>query len=78
MSRSSRYFPACGITTCRSERGWKAHGNRKLRRASVRALLRQDPDALVMPVKDDVQNQYGPKDGRQHFDPQERPDLMRK
>jgi hypothetical protein len=79
MSRSVRRSPFCGFTTAETERDWKAETNRKLRRASVRAMLRQDPEALVMPLKHEVKNQYsGPKDGRMRFDPERHPNLMRK
>jgi len=38
-----------------------------------------DPDEMVLPVLDDVANQYsGPKDGKQRFDPRRYPHLLRK
>ncbi len=82
MSRSKRSKPITGITTARSEKEWKRGANRKLRRAvtlTLQQLPATDPDALIVPVMDEVANQYsGPKDGKQHFDPRRYPRLMRK
>jgi hypothetical protein len=82
MSRSKRSQPITGITTAESEKDWKRDANRKLRRAvhqTLHQLPAADPDALILPVMDEVVNQYsGPKDGKQHFDPRKHPQLMRK
>jgi hypothetical protein len=82
VSRSTRRKPITGITTAESEKDWKRHGNRKLRRAvnqKVQELPAAGPDALILPVMDEVANQFsGPKDGKQHFDPRKHPHLMRK
>jgi hypothetical protein len=46
---------------------------------TLHELRTVDPDALILPVIDEVANQYsGPKDGKQHFDPRKHPQLMRK
>ena len=82
MSRSKRGEPITGITTADSEKTWKRKANRKLRHAvarTVHQLPSADPDAIVLPVLDEVANQYsGPKDGKQRFDPRRHPRLMRK
>ena len=82
MSRSKRSAPVTGITTAVSEKEWKREENRKLRHAADRVLQRlpsADPDALVLPVLDEVANQFsGPKDGKHRFDPRRHPRLMRK
>jgi len=82
MSRSKRSEPITGITTAESEKEWKRDANRKLRRAvnqTLQQLPAADPDAVVLPVMDEVVNQYsGPKDGKQRFDPRRHPHLMRK
>ena len=82
MSRSKRSQPVTGITTAESEKEWKRDANRKLRRATAQVLQPMpstDPDAIILPVLDEVVNQYsGPKDGKQRFDPQRHPRLMRK
>jgi len=67
----------CGIregmeTRCQQET--PARGELK-----VAAVPAADPDALILPIMDEVANQYsGPKDGNQHFDPRKHPQLMRK
>ena len=82
MSRSKRSQPVTAITTADSEKQWKRDANRKLRRAVTQTLLQlpsADPDAMVLPVLDEVASQYsGPKDGKQRFDPRRHPRLMRK
>ena len=82
MSRSRRSQPVTGITTAESEKAWKRDANRKLRRATTQVLLQipaADPDAMVLPLLDEVVNQYsGPKDGMRRLDPQRHPRLMRK
>jgi hypothetical protein len=82
MSRSKRSEPVTGITTAESEKEWKRDANRKLRRATAQVLQQMpsaDPDAIILPVLDEVVNQYsGPKDGKQRFDPRRHPRLMRK
>lgn len=82
MSRSKRSEPITGITTAKSEKEWKRDANRKLRRAATQTLQQlptADPDEMILPVLDEVANQYdGPKDGKQRFDPRRYPRLMRK
>jgi hypothetical protein len=82
MSRSKRSESITGITTAESEKEWKRDANRKLRHAvsqTLHQLPTADPDALVLPVMDEVANQFSrPKDGKQHFDPRKHPQLMRK
>ena len=68
--------------TAESEKQWKREANRKLRRAWTQVVQQMpfaDPDGTVLPVLDEVANQYsGPKDGKQHFDPRRHARLMRK
>ncbi len=82
MSRSRRSAPVTGITTAVSDKEWKREVNRKLRHAADRVLQQlpaADPDALVLPVLNEVANQFsGPKDGKLRFDPRRHPRLMRK
>lgn len=80
MSRSKQHTPVTGVTTARSEKEWKRDNNRKLRSRSKQRLGNTlDPDALVLPLMREVSNVWsGPKDGRQMFDPQKHPKLMRK
>jgi hypothetical protein len=82
MSRSRRGTPVTGITTAVSEKEWKPEANRKLRHAAGRVLQHlpsADPDALVLPVLNEVVNQFsGPKDSQHRFGPRRHPRLMRK
>ena len=82
MSRSRRNRRVTGITIAASEKAWKRKANRKLRRAStvvLQAAPAADRDAIILPVIDEVANQYdGPKDGKFRFDPKRHPRLMRK
>ena len=82
MSRSKRNAPVTGITTAESEKEWKRKSNRKLRRATTQIVQQMpiaDPDAIVLPLLDEVVSQYcGPKDGKQRFDPRRYPQLLRK
>ena len=57
MSRSKWSEPVTGITTAESEKEWKRDANRKLRRATAQFLQQMpsaDPDAIILPVLDDV------------------------
>ncbi len=77
MSRSRRKTPVAGITTSDSEKQDKRRANRKLRRR-VRAILPAEPDA-VLPDLREVSSVWGfDKDGKQRFDPESHPRLMRK
>jgi hypothetical protein len=81
MSRSRRSEPITGITAADSEKEWKRQANRRLRHAVARTLHRPsaDPDAFVLPVPDEVANQYdSPKEGKYCFDPRRYPRFMRK
>ena len=63
MSRSRRKTPICGWTTARSEKGWKQHMSRRLRRALATALQKG-----ADPLPDPTKGLWGPKDGRQWWD----------
>jgi len=79
MSRSRRHNPIAGITTSDTEAWWKRLSSRALRCAfRVRLARKQDPDALVLPLRHEVKGQWGPKDGKQRFDVMVHPELMRK
>ena len=79
MSRSRRHNPFCGITLSETEAWWKRLSSRALRCAFRVCLARkQDPDALVLPLRHEVKGQWGPKDGKQRFDAMRFPELMRK
>ncbi|MEP7362253.1 MAG: hypothetical protein ABI972_03285 [Acidobacteriota bacterium] len=82
MSRSKRSQPISGVTAAVSEKEWKRQSNRRLRRATtqvVQQLPATDPDAVVLPVLDEVANPYNsPKEGKSRFDPRSSPAMMRK
>ena len=80
MSRSHRHSPACGFTTAKSDKWWKVSVGRKLRRAMTVVVNHfRDEDSMLLPVKHEIVNQYDdPKDGKQRFDPERFPELMRK
>ena len=79
MSRSRRHHPFCGIATSETEAWWKRLSSRALRCAfRVRMACGIDPDALVLPLRHEVKGQWGPKDGKQRFDVERHPELMRK
>lgn len=75
MSRSKRKNPFIGIA---DDSDWedKRHANRRFRRWEKDALKkdREPPEDL-----DEVSDEWGfGKDGKRRFDPEDRPDLMRK
>lgn len=75
MSRSTRKTPICGITTSESEKLDKRFGNRKVRRANRMRLTKgEEPiqrHAMYDPWMMD-------KDGKQYFNQDRFPELMRK
>ncbi len=79
MSRSYRHVPVCGITMARSEAEDKRRAHRRLR-VWTRALLDQpDLDVVSCPTLRDVSDPWTmAKDGKQRFDPQQHPKLIRK
>ena len=77
MSRSRRKAPICGITKAESEAEDKARSARKLRRKVRQADL--DGDEVLPQNPREVFNTWSMgKDGKRRFDPDERPELMRK
>jgi hypothetical protein len=82
MSRSKRSEPITGITTRGIREEMERDANRKLRRAvnqTLPQLPAADPDALILPVMDELANQYSaPKDGKRFFDARKHSQLMRK
>lgn len=78
MSRSRRKTPVCGITTAKSERWDKTFWHRAFRVAQRIALGRGDE---VLPLPKEIEYGtcgWGEKDGKQSFDPEEWPQIMRK
>ncbi len=78
MSRSRRKTPACGNTTAVSEKDDKRYAHRAERRVNHQFLATTgDGDALKATRA--VSNPWSmDKDGKQRFDPQRFPELMRK
>lgn len=79
MSRSRKKTPICGITTAESEKEDKRYCNRKMRRKS-KSILKYTQDQDKLPIdKNEIMNVWDmAKDGRQEFDPEEHPEIMRK
>jgi hypothetical protein len=78
MSRSCRKTPIVGITTAASEKRDKQLANRRLRRV-VKRVLRDEPEAQVLPLKREVSDVWGmDKDGKRWFDAVRFAGLMRK
>lgn len=76
MSRSYRKNPICGITCAESEKWFKRVSSRRVRLAVREALRRGE---LILPDKRELcQLWWGPKDGKQRFDPDKHGGLMRK
>jgi hypothetical protein len=78
MSRSKRKTPVVGITTAPSEKQDKRHANRMLRRR-VKQQLNDDHETDLLPLEREVSSIWTmDKDGKQRFDPDRHPNLMRK
>lgn len=78
MSRSRRKTPVTGITAAASEKQDKRSANRKLRRR-VKQDLNEDTEGTLLPSERELSNVWTmDKDGKQRFDPERYPDLMRK
>ena len=80
MSRSKRHSPIAGIAKARSEKWFKQKSNQVLRQKQKKAMMRDEPDAAVLPVRsrDAVETWSGPKDGKFRFNPRKHPRLLRK
>ncbi len=76
MSRSKRKTPVTGWTKSESDKKDKKITNKKFRRISKTQLDKYDEDSILVEVKDI--SHVTSKDGKQRFDPNEFPDLMRK
>lgn len=75
MSRSKRKNPSCGMTTAPSDKPFKQREHRR-ERAALRGLdLAVDDPPQARRFGDPW---YGEKDGKQWFDPQRLPEIMRK
>ena len=74
MGKSRQKTPISGITTSDSEKEFKKQQNRKNRRLNKVLLDKYQDDTKLKELK----GEYGPKDGKQYFDPDEHPKIMRK
>ena len=78
MSHSRKKEPFAGITTAPSEKEDKRQANRLLRH-KVRQQLAENPETDVPSAIQDVSDPWAMgKDGKIRFDPEKRPDKMRK
>lgn len=80
MSRSRRKTPICGHTTARTEKWWKQMRWGRIR-AWVRTQLahvRRGAEFAPSAAEAHYDDWDAPKDGKQMFDPDEHPELMRK
>jgi len=69
MSRSRKKSPYMGNTGDKSEKKFKRHNNRKVRKKLKNIIKNYDPDNDILPdEKDMVQIWDGPKDGKSRFD----------
>jgi hypothetical protein len=73
MGKSTRKTPVVGNATAPSEKLFKRHSNRALRRAQERLLQATDPDALTLPRRgrDVIETWSGPKDGKHRMNPRD-------
>lgn len=78
MSRSRKKNPHSGITTAKSEKQDKRVANRHVRRVN-KSLLALTNDETHLQLKREVSDVWCmDKDGKQRFDPEKYPELMRK
>ena len=78
MSRSRKKNPFVGMTTAKSEKLEKRLANRRERRVN-KSLLALTNDGTRLRAKREVSDVWSmSKDGKQRFDPQKYPKLMRK
>lgn len=78
MARSRRKRPICGITTSDTEKEDKRIANRKLRR-KVKQRLATEAEPETLPHVREVSDPWAmDKDGKQPFNPEKYPELMRK
>lgn len=78
MSRSKRRTPVRGRTTARSEKQDKRLYNRRYRRTCKQAI-NADPGCELLPRLREYSNPGAmDKDGKVRFDPEDRPELLRK
>ena len=65
MSRSRRKTPIFGNTTAHSEKEFKVHTHKKMRRIWKRKLYHGDEEPLDVRVVENIWN--GPKDGKHRW-----------
>ena len=78
MSRSTRKSPKIGITTATSEKLGKRLANRANRRLNNQIMAKSADDANIKPIRETSKIWAMDKDGKQHFDPLQHPELMPK
>ena len=73
MGKSTRKTPVIGNAAAPSEKLFKRHSNRALRRTQEQLLASSAPEALTLPRKGrDVKETWsGPKDGKHRMDPRD-------
>lgn len=73
MGKSTRKTPVIGVAAAPSEKRFKRHSNRALRRAQEQLLQATDPDALTLPMKGrEMKDTWsGPKDGKLRLNPRD-------
>ncbi len=78
MSRSRRKNPFTGFSTADSEKEDKRIANRKERR-KIRQVLPAEPAPELLPHRRELSNVWSmDKDGKRRFDPDARPEWLRK
>lgn len=78
MSRSKKRTPVCGMTGAASEKQDKRLYNRRYRRVCKQAI-NADPARAELPLLREYSNPGAmDKDGKMWFDPEERPEMLRK
>jgi hypothetical protein len=70
MSRSKRKSPFTGLTAAKTEKPFKQHSSRALRKAQKSLLAKTDPDFLLLPTKGrELMNVYSStKEGKRRLD----------
>lgn len=66
MSRSRRHSPFVGYATAETDKPWKQQSARKVRRI-VHQLLDQTRDGDALPLRRQVADAWGMKDGKQRL-----------
>lgn len=78
MSRSRKKRPFSGITTAKSEKQEKQLANRRVRRVNKSLLAFTNDETQLQLIREVSDVWCMSKDGKQRFDPETYPELMRK